>query len=66
MCMCVFVFLHTSEKLGKAMNDLVKETLEGAQRTLRKEKAAGNAAIIDDAVAKMGQKERAKARVNHS
>ena len=42
------------------MNDLVRETLEGAQKALRKEKAAGNAAMIDDAVAKMSDKERAK------
>lgn len=38
----------------------MRETLEGAQKALRKEKAAGNAAMIDDAVAKMSDKERAK------
>lgn len=42
------------------MSDLVKDTLEGTQRALRKEKAAGNAAMIDDAVSKMSENERAK------
>lgn len=38
----------------------MKDTLEGTQKALRKEKAAGNAAMIDDAVSKMSDKERAK------
>lgn len=42
------------------MSDLVKDTLEGTQKALRKEKAAGNAAMIDDAVSKMSENERAK------
>lgn len=45
------------------MNDLVKETLEGAQRALRKTKSAGNAAMIDDAVSKMSDQDRAKVNV---
>lgn len=38
----------------------MKDTLEGTQKALRKEKAAGNAAMIDDAVSKMSESERAK------
>lgn len=52
--------MTTTIILIQAVNDLVRETLEGAQKALRKEKAAGNAAMIDDAVAKMSDKERAK------
>lgn len=44
------------------MGDLVKDTLEGTQKALRKEKAAGNTAMIDDAVSKMSENERAKVR----
>lgn len=45
----------------QAMNDLVRETLEETQKALKRQKAAGNAAMIDDAVAKMNEHERAKA-----
>ena len=46
------------------MSDLVKDTLEGTQKALRREKAAGNAAMIDDAVSKMSENERAKVQTN--
>lgn len=45
---------------SQALSDLVKDTLEITQKALRKEKAAGNAAMIDDAVSKMSENERAK------
>lgn len=38
----------------------MKETLETVQKVLRKQKAAGNTAMIDDAVAKISEKEEAK------
>lgn len=47
----------------QAMNDLVRETLDAAQRALRKTKSAGNAAMIDDAVSKMSDQDRAKVNV---
>lgn len=56
----MYIVWHAPPPLPQAMSDLVKDTLEGTQKALRKEKAAGNAAMIDDAVSKMSEKERAK------
>eukprot|EP00752_Nemacystus_decipiens_P013425 g11888.t1 len=44
----------------QAIKDLVKDTLEATQKALMAKKAARNAAMIDDAVSKRSENERAK------
>ncbi|CAM9719316.1 unnamed protein product [Ectocarpus sp. 4 AP-2014] len=43
---------------AQAVPDMVKEALEGTQKALRKERSAGTAAMIDDAISKRNEKER--------
>lgn len=56
----VFFFFHDSYQ--KAVPDMVKEALEGTQKALRKERSAGTAAMIDDAISKRNEKERGEVR----
>lgn len=53
-------FFNNSYK--KAVPDMVKEALDGTQKALRKERSAGTAAMIDDAISKRNEKERGEVR----